>query len=292
MLDFILRIILASSVIGIASLGELIDQRSGILNVGIEGLMLFGATFGFIAAKITGSFLTGFLAGTLMGGVLGLLHGFLSITLKVDQIVSGMGIWLLGFGLTTYIGQPYTGPLGMGRIPTIFGISPFVYVAVAFMIITWYVLFKTNLGLKIRSAGEDPRVVESSGISVTKTRYLCVTIGGLLGGFAGAIFGLHYNPVWSPNLIMGWGFVALALVFFSLWHPLILLAGSLLFGALWQLSVNPSVLFPDVMSTNLWRMVPYILTIVVLSVISTERFKTRFGLTKPDALAEPYIKEA
>lgn len=291
MIDFILRIILASSVIGIASLGELIDQRSGILNVGIEGLMLFGATFSFIVAQITGSFLLGFLVGILMGAALGLLHGFLSISLDVDQVVSGMGIWILGFGITTYIGQPYTGPLGLGRIPEIRGISPFVYVAVALMVIAWFVLYKTNIGLIIRSTGEDPIVVESSGISVKKIRYLCVTLGGALGGFAGAIFALHYNPVWAPNMIMGWGFIALALVFFALWHPLILLGGSLLFGTLWQLSVNPSVLFPDVMSTNLWRMIPYILTIVILTIISTERFTSRFGLTRPNALAEPYVEQ-
>ena len=125
MSEFLIRSLDASTIFTIAALGELIGQRSGILNVGIEGVMLFGATLGFIAAQITGSFLLGFLVGIAIGGLLGLLHGFFSITLGGDQVISGMGIWILGFGLTTYIGSPYTGPLGLERIPSVFGISSF-----------------------------------------------------------------------------------------------------------------------------------------------------------------------
>jgi len=288
---FIIRCLEASAVLAFAALGELINQRSGTLNVGVEGLMLFGATLGFITVKLTGNFLAGFLVGMAIGGVFGLLHGFLSIALKVDQVVSGMGIWLLGFGLTTYIGQPYTGPLGMGRVPTIAGLSPFVYIVIALLIISWFILFKTSFGLRIRSVGENPSVTEVSGISVTRTRYLCVTIGGILGGLSGAIFALVYNPVWNYNLIMGWGFVALALVFFSMWNPLILLGAAFFFGTLWQLSVNPQLVLPGIMSRYLWRMVPFILTVVVLSIISTGRFRTKWGLAKPAALGLPYTKE-
>jgi simple sugar transport system permease protein len=291
MWEFVARSLEASTIFTLAALGELIDQRSGILNVGIEGVMLFGATLGFIAAQATESYLLGFLVGVAIGGLLGLLHGFFSATLGVDQVVSGMGIWIVGFGLTTYIGNPYTGPLGMERIPTILGLSPFFYVGIVLVVISWFVLSKTSVGLRIRSVGEDPSVAEVSGIDVTRTRYLCVTIGGMLGGLSGAVYSLFYNPVWNYNFLMGWGFVALALVFFSMWNPLILLAGSLLFGTLWQLSLNPQLVLPGVLSRYVWRMIPFAITLGVLLMISTKWFRLRWGGAKPEALGEPYLKE-
>jgi len=291
MAEFLTRSLEASTIFTLAALGELIGQRSGILNVGIEGVMLFGATLGFITAQTTGSFLLGFLVGIAVGGLLGLLHGFFSITLGVDQVVSGMGIWILGFGLTTYIGNPYTGPLGMERIPTVFGISPFFFLSIILVVITWFVLSKTSLGLRIRSVGENPSVAEVSGINVERTRYLCVVVGGMLMGLAGAIYSLDYNPVWNYNFLMGWGFIALALVFFSMWNPFIMLAGSLLFGTLWQLSLNPQLVLPGVMSRYVWRMVPFIITLGVLMLMATKWFRTRWGAAKPEALGLPYLKE-
>jgi len=253
--------------------------------------MLFGATLGFITAKTTGSYLLGFLVGIAIGGLLGFLHGFFSITLGGDQVVSGMGIWILGFGLTTYIGNPYTGPLEMERIPTILGLSPFFYAGIALVVVSWFVLSRTSLGLEIRSVGEDPSVAEVSGIDVPKTRYLCATIGGMLMGLSGAIYSLFYNPVWNYNFLMGWGFIALALVFFSMWNPVILLGGSLLFGTLWQLSLNPQLVLPGILSRYIWRTVPFVITIGVLLIISTKWFRTRWGAAKPEALARPYVKE-
>jgi ABC-type uncharacterized transport system permease subunit len=291
MWEFIARSLEASTIFTIAALGELIDQRSGVLNVGIEGVMLFGATLGFITAQSTGSYLLGFLVGIAIGGLLGLLHGFFSVTLGADQVVVGMGIWILGFGLTTYIGNPYTGPLGMERIPTILGLSPFFYGGIALVVVSWFVLSKTSLGLRIRSVGENPSVAEVSGIDVTKTRYLCVTIGGMLMGLSGAIYSLFYNPVWSYNFLMGWGFIALALVFFSMWNPLILLGGSLLFGTLWQLSLNPQLVLPGVLSRYIWRTIPFVITIGVLLLISTKWFMIRWGAARPEALGQPYAKE-
>jgi ABC-type uncharacterized transport system permease subunit len=291
MWEFIARSLEASTIFTFAALGELIGQRSGILNVGIEGVMLFGATLGFIAAQSTQNYWLGFLVGIAIGGLLGLLHGFFSITLGVDQVVSGMGIWILGFGLTTYIGNPYTGPLGMPRIPSLLGLSPFSYVGIAMVVVMWFVLSKTSWGLKIRAVGENPSVAEVSGVDVTKTRYLCVTVGGMLMGLAGAVYSLDYNPVWNYNFIMGWGFIALALVFFSMWNPIILLGGSLLYGTLWQLSLNPQLVLPGVMSRYLWRAVPFVTTVGVLLVMSTKWFKTRWGAAKPEALGRPYVKE-
>lgn len=291
MSEFLIRSLDASTIFTIAALGELIGQRSGILNVGIEGVMLFGATLGFIAAQTSGNYLVGFLVAILIGALLGLLHGFFSITLGGDQVVSGMGIWILGFGLTTYIGNPYTGPLGLERITPIFGLSPFFYIGIILVVIIWYILSKTSLGLCIRSVGENPSVAEVSGINVAKIRYLCVISGGMLMGFAGAIFSLDYNPVWNYNFIAGWGFIALALVFFSMWNPFILLGGSLLFGTLWQLSLNPQLVLPGVFSRYIWRTVPFVITVGALLFMATKWFRTRWGAAKPEALGQPYIKD-
>ena len=290
MWEFAVRSLDASTIFTIAALSELLGQRSGVLNVGVEGVMLFGATIGFIVTSITGSYLLGFLAGIAIGGLIGLLHGFFSITLGSDQVVNGMGIWILGFGLTTYIGYPYTGPLGMERIPDVLGLSPFFFVGVALIIVAWFILTKTSLGLKIRSVGENPSVAEVSGINVTRTRYLSVITSGMLMGFAGAIYSLDYNPVWSNNFLMGWGFIALALVFFSMWNPFFLLGGSILFGTLWQLSLNPQLVLPDVMSRYIWRTVPFVITIGVLVLMSTKWFSSRWGAAKPQALGLPYEK--
>jgi simple sugar transport system permease protein len=229
--------------------------------------------------------------GIAIGGLLGLLHGFFSVTLGADQVVVGMGIWIFGFGLTTYIGNPYTGPLGMERIPTTFGLSPFFYLGIALIVVSWFVLSKTSLGLRIRSVGENPSVAEVSGIDVTKTRYLCVITGGMLMGLSGAIYALFYNPVWNYNFLMGWGFIALALVFFSMWNPLILLGGALLFGILWQLSLNPQLVLPGLLSRYIWRTIPFIITIGVLLMMSTKWFRLRWGAARPEALATPYVKE-
>ncbi|MFQ5577632.1 MAG: ABC transporter permease [Anaerolineae bacterium] len=291
MWEFFARSLDASTIFTIAALGELIGQRSGVLNVGVEGVMLFGATLGFIAAQTSGSYLLGFAVAIAVGGLLGLLHGFFSITLAGDQVVSGMGIWIFGFGLTTYIGSPHTGPLGMERIAPVFNLSPFFFVGIALVIVAWFVLSKTSLGLRIRSVGENPSVAEVSGINVAATRYLCVIVGGMLMGLAGAIYSLDYNPVWNYNFLMGWGFIALALVFFSTWNPFILLGGSLLFGTLWQLSLNPQLVLPGVFSRYIWRMVPFAITMAVLLLMATKWFRAKWGAAKPEALAVPYLKE-
>jgi simple sugar transport system permease protein len=291
MWEFWNRSLDASTIFTLAALGELFAQRAGVLNVGIEGVMLFGATLGFIAAKVTGSYLIGLLVGLLVGAILGLMHGFFAITLGGDQVVSGMGIWVVAFGLTTYIGSPFTGPLGLERIPRLGGISPFFYLSLVLALVIWFVLTHTSLGLSIRSVGENPSVAAVSGISVTRTRYLCVVVAGMLMGLAGAVYALDYNPVWNYNFLMGWGFIALALVFFSLWNPWILVGGSLLFGALWQLSLNPQLVLPGIMSRYIWRTVPFVVTLLVLLLMSTAWFRARWGSARPEALGEPYYAE-
>jgi len=291
MLELLTRSFEASTILVLAALGELISQRAGVLNVGLEGLMLFGGTLAFITAQSTGSYILGVLAGLAVGGFLGLAHGFFSITLRGDQVVSGMGLWILSFGLTTYIGSPYTGPLGMERIQTPFGLSPFVYLAVILVAAAWLLVFRTGPGLAIRSSGENPSAAEVSGINVAAIRYLCVTFGGMLAGLSGATYTLSYNPVWNYNFLGGWGFTSLALVFFSMWNPWILLAGASKFAAMWQLSLSPELVLPGILSRYIWRTLPFVTTIVILSIISTPWFRTRWGLARPEALGRPYAKE-
>ncbi len=290
MWEFWVRSLSASTIFTVAALGEIIGQRAGILNVGVEGAMLFGATISFMVAKITGDYLLGFLAGIAVGALIGLLHAFFSVTLGGDQVVNGMGIWILGFGLTAYIGYPYTGPLGLPRIPTIAGLSPFFFLSLALAGGIWFFLFKTHPGLKLRSVGENPSVAEVSGINVVRTRYASEMFGGALMGLAGAIYALDYNPVWNYNFLMGWGFIALALVFFSMWNPLLLVGGSILFGALWQISLNPEALLPSVFSRYVWRTFPFVITIIILVLMSTQWFSSRWGAAKPEALGLPYEK--
>jgi Uncharacterized ABC-type transport system, permease component len=290
MWEFWVRSLNASTIFTVAALGEIIGQRAGVLNVGVEGAMLFGATISFIVAKITGSYLLGFLAGIAVGALIGLLHAFFSVTLGGDQVVNGMGIWILGFGLTAYLGYPFTGPLGLPRLPTVGGLSPFFFVSLALAAGIWFFLFKTHPGLKLRSVGENPSVAEVSGINVVRTRYLSVIFSGALMGLAGSIYALDYNPVWNYNFLMGWGFIALALVFFSMWKPFLLVGGSILFGALWQVSLNPEAFQSNVFSRYIWRAFPFVITILILVLMSTKWFSSRWGAAKPEALGLPYEK--
>lgn len=292
MWSFIARSLEIATILLIAGIGELLNQRAGVLNVGIEGLMLFGAAFGFVVALGSGSLLLGFIAGTVAGGIFGFLHGLFSITLKVNQVVSAMGIWIFAIGFTTYWADPYSGPLKLYS-PRIGGLlSPLFFLAVALVFIVWFILFKTHLGLKIRSVGEDPSVAEATGINVVRIRYLCVVVGGLLGGLAGAFLSLAYFGIWGHLMTGGIGWIALALVLFSLWRPLILLVGALIYGVIWQFSISPGAIIPGLgIPLGIIRMFPFIATLVVLTVISTPKFRRKFGLAKPAALGLPYVKE-
>jgi simple sugar transport system permease protein len=291
MWPFIARCLEISTIFLLAGIGELLDQRSGILNVGIEGLMLFGAASGFMTALHTGSLLLGMIAGTLMGGIFGFLHGLFSITLKVDQVVSAMGIWLFAMGFVTFWVDKYSGPLKISS-PRIGGLSPMFFIAVMLVFIVWFILYRTHLGLKIRSVGEDPSVAEATGINVVRIRYLCVVVGGLLGGLAGAFLSLSFLGLWAHLETQGMGWIALALVLFSMWRPWILLAGALIFGTIWQFAIAPEVLIPGFgLNLGVVRMFPFIATIIVLIVISTPKFRRKWGLAKPAALGLPYVKE-
>lgn len=293
--DFFQSSIQASMIFIFAATGELLSQRSGVLNVGLEGLMLAGALAAFLVAGAVGNPWIGLAAGMVAGGGIGFLHGVLSILLRADQVVSGMGIWIFVLGLTTYIGQPFAGPLKeAGRFEEVVaGLTPMSFIGVVIVLAVWFVLFKTKYGLWIRSTGEDPSVAEVSGLSVMKIRYACVTVGGVLGGLSGAYLALVYNPIWSPNPTMGRGWIALAIVFFSMWRVEFLLLGSFLFGFLWHFALSPAVILTGLptLSYHFYRMIPFVATILVLVVISSERISRSLGAARPAALGKPYIHE-
>ncbi|MBS7612595.1 ABC transporter permease, partial [Candidatus Bathyarchaeota archaeon] len=234
MWPFVVRALDVATILLLAAIGELLNERAGVLNVGIEGLMLLGAAFGFLTAIIWG-LIPGYIIGIAVGALFGLLHAVLSITLRVNQVVSGMGIWLFAMGLVTYGVDRYSGPLPAWITSIrIYGLSPIFFISIIVVFIIWFILTKTHLGLKIRSAGENPFAAEVSGVKVIRIRYLCTVTGGALSGLAGAFLSLTYLGVWSHLPTKGLGWIAFALVMFSLWRPLILLGGSLLFGFIWQ----------------------------------------------------------
>ncbi|MCX8203211.1 MAG: ABC transporter permease [Nitrososphaeria archaeon] len=287
---FTTRFLEVSSILLLAAAGELLAQRSGVMNVGIEGLMLFGAATSFMTAQLFGP-LAGFIAGSLVGALLGLFHAVMSVSLRVNQIISGMGVWLFAMGFVTYWADRYTGPL-RASVPRIAGLTPALFIAIAVIFTIWFVLNKTHFGLKIRSVGENPAAAEVSGVNVSRVRYFCTVVGGMLGGLAGSVLLLSYLGAWSHLPTKGLGWLAFGLVMFSLWRPGILLAGALAFGFVWQFAISPESVFPGFpapLPVN--RMLPFLMTVVILTIISTERFRRKWALLKPEALGQPYIKE-
>jgi len=273
------------------ALGELFDQRSGVLNIGLEGMILMGVLAAVATSTETGNVWLGVVAGMAAGGLMGLIHGFLSISLKVNQVVSGTGIWILGVGLTTYYGLAYVGPVKHTIAPIIGGLTPLFFVGLALVPIFWFILSKTSFGLRVRSVGENPSVAEVSGINISRTRYIGVLVGGMLSGLAGAYLILAYAPSWSISwrvpVTEGRGFIALALVFFSMWRPFLLLVGSFAFGTLWIMGWYLQTVLPGI-PIHIFRMIPYLVTVAILVLISTERFRKRAGT--PAALGKPYFR--
>ncbi|WP_340097728.1 ABC transporter permease [Salinibaculum salinum] len=314
----------AATVFILAGLGELISERAGILNLGVEGMMLVGALSGFIVTVVTGSYWLGFGAGILCGMLLALIHAFLCITLKSNQVISGVMLTLLGTGITTFYGSQWvensidgfpkiTLPLVgdyLVQIPilgeALFRSTATDYIALALVPLTWYFLNRSNLGLELISVGEDPEMADTMGVSVFKLRYLAVILGGGFAGAAGAHLSLAFSQLWVPGMTAGRGWIAVALVIFAQWRPDRMLVGAYLFGMLdalqlrsqsLSLSVDPGtplagIINPVVdflMNPQIMGTYPYLATIIVLSyaVIKTKSDR----LAVPSALLQSYSRE-
>lgn len=277
----------ASIIFIIAGLGELFSQRSGVINVGIEGVMSIGGLAAFIGAQTTGNIWIGIIAGVLAGGLMGLVHAFLSISLRLSQILSGLGIWLFGMGFTSYYGRSSTGILMTSPIKTLFGLTPIFFLGIVLIFFFQFLLFKTHFGMKVRAAGEAPSVADAWGCSVIKIRYLCIIVGSMMGGLSGAYLTTIYSSLWSAGVIAGRGWISLALVFISLWIPLLLLGTSFLMGILW-VSMFSAQMLPGA-PTFLMQMIPY--SVAILSMIIYSIIRARGKSFMPSALGETYYPE-
>lgn len=284
-----------------AAIGETFAQRSGVLNLGVEGIMLMGAYSGFYVLFQTGSPMLGLLAAAAVGASLGLAMAFISVTLKAEQGISGIGLYMFGLGASSLLFKMTLGtvegvegfrelnfclPGGfcLSQIPVIgeifFRHSVIVYGAFALVPIAWWVLNKTTLGLKIRAVGQNPQAADSLGVSVARIRYFTVSLGGLLAGVAGASLSISLLNIFQEGMTNGQGFIAVALVYFGSWTPFGVLGGALLFSL-----VNALQLWVQVLGLNLPSdvavMLPYLLTIIALA------FPFRRAL-QPAALTKPF----
>jgi simple sugar transport system permease protein len=282
-----------------ASIGEMFGQRSGVYNLGVEGIMLMGAFAGFYATLTTGNPWLGLLASIVVGALMGVAMAVISVTFQAEQGISGIGLYLFGLGMSELLFQKMLGTVetvsGFGpvHIPVLsdlpiigevfFQQSLMTYMAYLLVPIAWYVLYRTTFGLKIRAVGENPAAADALGVSVNRTRYMTVTLGGMLAGVAGASLSISLLNVFQQNLTSGIGFIAVALVYFGGWRPYGVLFGALLFSMvnalqLWIQALSIPIPFD---ASELLIMLPYVLTILVL-IFSAGRVR------KPSALGRVY----
>lgn len=298
----ILTVITAATPLVIAGMGELITERAGVLNLGVEGMMIMGAVAAFATAQTTGSPYLGVLAGIAMGAVFSLLFGFLTLTLVANQVATGLALTILGLGVSGNLGESFVGVPGVKLPQIVFPVLsdiPFIgpilfkqdivfYTSIALVAgVNWF-LFKTRAGLKIRAIGDSHGSAHALGISVIRTRYLAVMFGGACAGLAGAQLSLIYTPQWVENMSAGRGWIALALVVFASWRPWRVLAGGYLFGAVTIGQLHAQALGLAIPSQFLSAL-PYIATIVVLIVISHNRRTTM--INTPACLGKPFVPD-
>jgi simple sugar transport system permease protein len=286
-----------------ATLGEILSERAGVMNLGIEGMMLVGAMSGFAVWFNTGSVFLGLLVGMLFGGLLALLHAYITISLRADQVVSGLAVTFLGTGLSSILGAQFVGkrvpePISL-VLPILDRVALQQIILVVFGLVLapliWYYLNRTRPGLNLRSVGEYPSAADSLGINVYRTRFLYVIFGGLMSGLAGGSMSLITDPGWVDGKTSGLGWIAVGLVIFANWNPMRGLWVSYFFGLLRRLPLdlqNPALPLISTASNpsvgRIMDMLPYLATIFILIVGSREAMRKRLGA--PAALGTPYIR--
>ena len=301
--------IVAATPILFAAIGEIITNRAGVMNLGVEGMMLMGAVVGFWAGNETGSLTIALIAGGIAGVLLALVHAVMAVTLRVDQTVSGLSLVIVGGGLSSYIGtsgEPglLSAPNGVDVNPLLpealrdlpavgpilFGHDIVVYLGVVAVFVSTYVLQRTPSGLSLRAVGEDPAAADAAGISVVRMRYLATAIGGLGAGIGGAYLVVAIVGTWQNGLTAGIGWIAVALVILSGWRPWLALLGALAFGGLNGLGFTLQLAQIDVPSDFL-KMMPFVAAYLVVSFVSGNPARAR-KLAAPAALAQPYSRES
>ena len=298
----IITIATAATPLLIAALGELVVERSGVLNLGVEGMMVMGAVTGFGVALTTGSPWLGVLAAIVVGALFSLLFGFLTLTLVTNQVATGLALTLLGLGVSGMIGESFVGQpgikLGTLYIPGLsdlpfvgklfFGQDPIFYLSILLTFGVGWFLFRTRAGLTLRSVGDNHGSAHALGINVIGIRYLAVMFGGACAGLAGGFLSLVYTPQWIENMTAGRGWIALALVVFASWRPLRVLAGAYLFGAVSIGQLHAQALGIGIPS-QLLSSLPYLATILVLVLISRNRRLTM--INTPASLGRPFVPD-
>ncbi len=281
------------------ALGEMVCEKSGVLNLGQEGMVLMGAVLGFIAASVTGHSGLGLLAAMGAGMLMSLLFGVLAISLVSNQVATGLALTIFGTGLSAFLGADYVGFAiegiaawelpGLSSVPVIgkvlFSHDPVVYLSWAIFLAVWWCFRRGRIGLMIRAVGENPEAANAIGLPVFTLRYAAVLFGGAMAGLAGGYLSLAYTPLWTEGMSAGRGWIALALVVFASWKATRILWGAYLFGAA---SILHLVLqgFGMEISPNLLAMLPYVATILVLVILANDAMKAK--LASPLALGRPY----
>lgn len=309
--DAVLVLTLAGAVItgtsiALAALGALLNERAGVLNLGIEGIMLVGAVSAWLATQATGSPFVGLLGGAAAGAVLASLHGFLTITLRANQVVSGLALVIFGTGVAEFLGQPVEGqaldtavrlggldvPLladipAVGRI--LFQQDPVVYLSWILIAAAAFYLTRTRTGLAVRAVGESPATADAAGIRVAAVRYAHVAVGGALAGLGGAYITTRGAPWDQAATTGGRGWIAIALVVFASWRPMRALAGAYLFGFALRANFALQAAGIRAIPAEVLSMLPYVLTIAVLIVLSAVDRRGR--LAPPAALGRPFVRD-
>lgn len=287
-----------------AALGELLAERAGVVNLGLEGTMLVGAVSGFAAAQATASAWAGVAGAAASGAAFGLAFAFLVVTLRLDQIVTGLAFTVLGAGLSAFVGRPFVGAPpkavvsgpDLGALaelpfagPVLFAQDWLVYAALAATALAAAFLRRTRPGLILRALGENPDALDALGMSVAGLRYLYVAAGAGLAGLGGGYLSLAFTPSWVENMTAGRGWIAIALVVFATWRPWWALGGALLFGAVDALRFRAQLGGEAVVDPHFLNMLPYLATLAVLALVSRAALRRRLGA--PAALGAAYDRE-
>lgn len=291
--------ITASIPLVFAALGELVVEKSGVLNLGVEGMMIVGAISSFIVAVETGQLWLAVIAGAVAGALMALIFGVITLSMMANQVATGLALTIFGTGLSAFMGQEYSSVAldgikaisipGLSEIPIIgkllFLHDPLVYIALlTFAAISWF-LYRSRGGLVLRATGESPASAHALGYSVLKIRYLAVLFGGMMAGLGGAYLSLAYTPLWAEGMTAGRGWIALALVVFATWRPGRVLMGALLFGGVTIAQFHLQGTGVEIPSQFL-TMLPYLATIVVLVIISRDVNLIR--MNAPASLGQPF----
>ena len=300
--SILISVCVASTPLLLAATGELVVERSGVLNLGVEGMMIIGAVAGFSMAQVTGNPYLGALAGIAAGAVFSLLFAFLTLSLVANQVATGLALTILGLGLSGMIGEGFVGQPGIKMLPLaipvltdlplvgklLFGQDAIFYTSLILVAAVSWFLFRTRAGLMLRSVGDNPKSAHALGIPVIRIRYMAVMFGGACAGLAGAHLSLVYVPQWVEGMTAGRGWIALALVVFASWRPARVLVGAYLFGAVTIAQFHAQA-FGIPIPAQFLTSLPYIATIVVLVLIARNRRMTM--INTPASLGQPFVPD-